>query len=103
MFDSGDNMPKKRGLGRDVTKSIEVMEELMDCLKKFHGLPIKRGLQSSGVMDEKFGKVVNDTKEKAFAASIAIEDLLEQVKGAKPASNKRFACGRVVSKFLEIS
>jgi len=96
-------MPKKKGLGRDVAKSVEVMEELMDCLKKFHSMPIKRGLQSSGVMDEKFIKVVNEAKEKAFAASIAIEDLLEQVKGAKPASNKRFASERVVSKFLEIS
>lgn len=96
-------MPKKKGLGRDVTKSIEVMEELMDCLKKFHSMPIKRGLQSSGIMDDKFIKVVNEAKEKAFASSIAIEDLLEQIKGAKPASNKRFACDRVVSKFLEMS
>jgi hypothetical protein len=96
-------MPKKKGLGRDVNKSIEVMEELMDCLKNFHSMPIKRGLHSNGIMDDKFGKIVNEAKEKAFAAGIAIEDLLEQIKGAKPASNKRFASQRVVSKFLEIS
>jgi len=95
-------MPKKKGLGRDVNKSIEVMDDLLDCLKKFHSLPIKRGLHSNGIVDEKFGKMVNEAKEKAFAVSIAVEDLIDQVKGAKPAANKRFAC-RVVSKFLEIS
>lgn len=95
-------MPKKKGLGRDVNKSVEVMDELLDCLGKFHTIPIKRGLQSSGMMDDKFSKAVNEAKEKAYALNIVIEDLLNQVKGAKPASNKRFA-SRVVSKFLEIS
>jgi len=78
------------------------MEELNNCLKKFHSLPIKRGLQSNGMLDEKFGKVVNDVKEKAYTLSIALEDLIEQTKSAKPASNRRFA-SRIVSKFLELS
>ncbi len=95
-------MPKKKGLGRDVNKSIEVMEHLADCLKKFHGLPIKRGLHSNGILDDKFGKIVNEAKEKAYTLSIALEDLLDQMKSAKPATSKRFA-SRVVSKFLEIS
>jgi hypothetical protein len=96
-------MPKKRGLGRDVNKSIEVMDDLLDCLKKFHSAPIKRGLHSNGILDDKFGRTVNETKEKAYSLSIVLEDLCDQVKGAKPASNKRFACNRIVSKFLEIS
>jgi hypothetical protein len=95
-------MPKKKGLGRDVTKSIEDMDELLVSLKKFHSIPIKRGLHSNGIVDDKFGKMVNDTKEKAFALSIAIEDLIDQVKGAKPAANKRWA-SCVVSKFLKMS
>jgi len=46
--------------------------------------------------------VVNDVKEKAYTLSIALEDLIEQTKSAKPASNRRFA-SRIVSKFLELS
>ena len=95
-------MPKKKGLGRDVEKSIEVMDALADCLKQFHSMPIKRGLHSNGIVYDKFVKIVNDAKEKAYALSIAVEDLMDQVKGAKPAANKRFA-SRVVSKFLEMS
>ena len=94
-------MAKKKGLGQDVEKSIKVMDELLDILAKFHSIPIKKGLKSNGVVDEKFSKVVNETKEQAYSLNIAVEDLLEQVKGVKPQANKRFAAQRIITKFLE--
>lgn len=93
-------MPKKKGLGRDIEKSMEVMEDLMDCLGKFHSIPVKKGLKTNGIIDDKYGKSVNDAKEKASALHGIVEDLLDQVKRAKPEANKRFACQRIISKFL---
>ena len=96
-------MSKKKGLGRDIEKSIEVMEGLLSNLNDFHKIPVKKGLKSNGVVDDKFGKAVNEAKKKAYELHILVEDLLDEVKGAKPQANKRFACQRVISKFLSQS
>jgi hypothetical protein len=96
-------MSKKKGLGQDVGRSIQIMDKLLGSLDSFHKMPVKRGLNSNGILDDKFNKVVNEAKEKAYALSIAVEDLRDQVKGAKPASNKRFASQRVISNFLKLS
>jgi hypothetical protein len=96
-------MSKKKGLGRDINISLEMMEEMLSCLKKFHGMPLKRGLKSNKVQDDDLSKMVNKVMEDAFSLSIAVGDLKDHVSGAKPKGNTRFACRRVISKFLESS
>lgn len=96
-------MSKKKGLGRDINTSVEMMDDLLGCLKKFHGIPLKRGLKSNKVDDVNLAKLVNKVMEDSFALSIAVGDLKDQVSGVKPKSNARFACQRVISKFLEIT
>jgi hypothetical protein len=96
-------MSKKKGLGRDINTSIEMMEDLLGCLKKFHGIPLKRGLKSNKIHDDDLDKMVNKVMEEAFSLSIALGDLKDRVSGARPKANARFACQRVISKFLENS
>jgi len=94
-------MSKKKGLGRDVNSSIEIMDSLLSALKEFHKMPLKRGLQSSKIDDEKLAKAINETMEKAFNLNIMVEDLRTQVSGTKmPKGNSRFATLRVVTNFL---
>jgi hypothetical protein len=94
-------MSKKKGLGRDISTSIEIMEELLASLSKFHGMPLKRGLKSNKIHDDDLAKMANKVMEDAFSLSIGIGDLKDRVSGAKPKGNARFACQRVISKFLE--
>jgi hypothetical protein len=96
-------MSKKKGLGRDINTSVEMMEELLSCLRKFHGMPLKRGLKSNKIQDDDLAKMVNKVMEDTFSLSIAVGDLKDHVSGAKPKRNARFACRRVISKFLETS
>ena len=100
-------MSKKKGLGRDVNKSLEVMEDLLKGLSEFHKIPVKKGLNGYLEEDEKkdFNDKVNKAKEMAFSLHMKVEDLKDEVKGLKPKSkgNSRFASQRVVSKFLAIS
>jgi len=96
-------MSKKKGLGRDINVSLEIMDQLLGTLRKFHGMPLKRGLKSNKIQDDDVAKMVNKVMEDAFALSIAVGDLRDHISGAKPKGNARFACHRVVSKFLESS
>ena len=96
-------MSKKKGLGRDVNKSIEAMDSLLSALKEFHKIPLKRGLQSSKIDDEKLAKAINDSMEKAYNLTILVEDLRNMISGVKPPSgNSRFASHRIISKYLAI-
>ena len=65
-------------------------------------MPLKRGLQSSKIADEKLVKVINEASEKAMSLKNSIEDIKDQVKSVRPPKNSRFA-SRVVSRFLEDS
>jgi len=96
-------MPKKKGLGKNINKSLEVMDELMGCLKKFSGIPakLKKGLPDKAC-DEKMVKMINEAKDRATSLESQLEDLENAIKGVKPNKNSRFA-SRVVSKFLEKS
>ena len=93
-------MPKRRGLGRDVNKSIEIMDSLVGCLRDFAHMPLKKGLHSNNISDEKLGKIINDTSEKAYVLLNAVEDLKGQIKGVKTDANSRFA-SRVVARYIE--
>lgn len=97
-------MPKSKGLGRDVTKSLQIMDKLLENLKNFHSAPLKRGMKSLKDMDnDEVSKIVdkvNDAKKEATSLSNMIEDIKIAIKGAKNKGNSRFA-SRVVQKFIE--
>lgn len=93
-------MPRKKGLGRDVEKSIDTIDGLLVSLRDFEKIPLKRGLQSSKVLEKDLAKMINDASEKAHSLSLLIEDLKDAVKGIKTNKNSRFA-SKVVRKFLE--
>jgi hypothetical protein len=97
-------MPKKKGLGRDINASVEIMDDLLGCLSKFHDMPLKRGLKSNKMYEDDVAKVVNDAMNKAFALRTIVEDLRNEVSGMKPKTDtsKRFASQRVISKFLSL-
>ena len=93
-------MSKKNGLGKDVVKSMEIMDQLSECLRNFTSMPLKRGLKSNKIEDEKLVKVIDEASEKAMSLKNSIENIENQVKSAKPIANSRFA-SRVVKRFLE--
>jgi hypothetical protein len=92
-------MPKKKGLGRDVEKSIEVMDNLVACLKEFAHMPLKKGLSSNRVADEQLVKMINKASEDAFILKNAVDDLKDKIRGVKINLNSRFAT-KVVQNFL---
>ena len=95
-------MPKKKGLGRDVDKSVSVMDDLVKSLNDFSRIPIKKGLKSNGVSDEKLTKMINEAFEKASALSNLVEDIKEAATGIKTDKNSRFA-SRIARKFISES
>lgn len=96
-------MPRKKGLGRDIEKSVDTMTNLLAVLKEFSKMPLKRGLQSNGARDEKLLKMVNDASAKAHDLSIIVEDLRDDVRDLKTNKNSRFACRRVMENFIKAS
>jgi hypothetical protein len=94
-------MPKKKGLGRDVNKSIEIMDKLSGALKDFAHMPLKKGLVSSGVDDEQLSTMFNKASEEAFALINKVEDIKHKIKGVKPTHNSRFAAKKIVGNFLQ--
>jgi hypothetical protein len=95
-------MAKKPSLGKDVDKSIDIMDKLSDCLQDFTAMSLKKGLQSNKISDEKLVKVINEASEKAVSLKNSIEDIKDLVKVAKPKQDSRFA-NKVVKRFLEDS
>ena len=93
-------MSKKKGLGQNVEKSLDVMSDLIKGLKNFAHMPLKKGLVSNETYDDDFGKLINSASEDAFSLINKIDDLKHKVRGMKKKHNSRFA-NRVVSRFLE--
>jgi hypothetical protein len=97
-------MSQKKGLGRDVNSSVEKMEKLLECLKIFHDIPIKRGIHDNKIQDEIKDPLLKDLdKAQDIATSLhsIVENIIHQVKKIKPTeTNNRFACQRVIHKFL---
>ena len=92
-------MPKKQGLGRDINKSLEIMDSTLSSLAEFARMPLKKGLAANKVKDDDLLKVVNKTSETAFTLGNMIEDLKGKVSSVKVGGNSRFA-NQVVSRFL---
>jgi dihydroorotate dehydrogenase len=93
-------MPKKKGLGANIEKSLSAMDDLLKALKKFTNMPIKKGLTENSIDEKDINKAVNDSMVEASSLINKIEDLQSVVKGIKPKGNSRFA-NRVVTRFLE--
>lgn len=93
-------MSKKKGLGREINKSLEVMDDLLKALKNFINMPIKKGLASNSIEDKDINKIVNESLVEASSLINKIEDLENTIKNIKPKSNSRFA-SRVVIRFIE--
>ena len=91
-------MSKNNGV--DIDKSVSSMQDLLKALKKFHNVPVKRGLKNKGALDDKIIKHINEAKQKATELTILIEGLMNPVSDVKPNENGRFACKRVVANFL---
>lgn len=97
-------MPKRKGLGTDISKSEEIMEEIKEALKKFAHMPLKKGLRANGVdgeEDKAFYDLINKASENAFALINQIDDLQGRLKGVKDPNTRssRFAAD-VVRNFL---
>jgi len=94
-------MPKKKGLGVQVNKSVEVMEELIECLSKFAVIPIKKGIGSVDKDErEELKKMINETSEIALSLKNKVDDLKDKVQELQPKKNSRFA-HNVVARFLD--
>lgn len=79
-------------LGADLTKSIAVMEVLLDDLKKFHGRQdaIKRGLRKNRSYTESLGKDISKVYLDAAALAGELDDLKEKILTVTPKSDPRF-------------
>jgi hypothetical protein len=95
-------MSKKKGLGKDIIKSVDVMDNLLLCLTSFHDIPVKRGLKSNEMLEDDISKAIDITMNKAFELKTLVSNLKDQIEGAKPKASARFAGQRVISKFLSI-
>lgn len=102
-------MSKRKGLGRNVNRSVEIMDTLQDALKKFGGMPLKQGLKENKAFDEDAQKLLSDASEKAHALTLAVDkvkDLVEAVEAAE-GRNPRFesrqanVARRVVQRYIE--
>lgn len=92
-------MPKRKGLGREMAKSLEAIEELLKALKKFTNMPIKKGLSVNDIDDKDIIKNVNESLVESYSLINKIEDLETSMKNIKPKGNSRFA-NRVVDRFF---
>ena len=97
-------MPKRKGLGKEVTKSLEIIEELHACLEKFEKAPIKQGLKVNGALDDTMTRMVNEAKDEASKLAHKIEDIKNKLEGITPPTSSRFGPARtaaVIDNFLQ--
>jgi len=96
-------MPKRKGLGQEITKSLDIMGELHDILEKFEKTPLKEGLKVNKAADDSMLKLVNDAKDTATKLSHMIEDLRIKLNSIRTDVDERFSktASEVIRKFLE--
>jgi hypothetical protein len=95
-------MSKKKGLGRDIEKSMEVMDNLLGCLDEFHHMRLQNGLRSTNIDEGDLDKKIEKALIDSSALKVLVDSIQRQISGAKPKGNARFASQRVISKFLSI-
>lgn len=92
-------MSKKKGLGKAVNDSLAVMEELLEVLKRFREIPLKKGLVSNSVDDDDLKKMHDKAIVDATALFVDVQNIEEKVRGIKTNRSSRFA-NAVVRRFL---
>ena len=87
-------------------RSLEIIEELLGCLNKFHEIPIKRAIGSMG-LEEKTKEDLDEIADAALVEAAKLKTqimrLQDRLTDSKPKKNGRFASQRIVSKFLSLS
>jgi len=97
-------MPKRKGLGKDIAKSLEIMGELHASLLSFENAPIKEGLKVNKALDDGNVNLVNQAKAAATNLVNLIEDLRNKLNSIRTDVNSRFnakSASIVIQKFLE--
>jgi hypothetical protein len=91
-------------------KSLEVIEKLLDCLDEFHGIPLRRAIESIGLEEksiEDLHKVVDKSLIEAASLKTMIQALQHKLINSKrkqdPRFNSRGASERIISKFLSLN
>ena len=87
-------------------RSLEIIDELLACLDKFHGIPLKRAIESIGLeesAEEDLHKVVDKSLIKAASLKTMIQTLQHKLTKSRPRPNGRFASQRIVAKFLSLN
>lgn len=96
-------MPRKKGLGREMEKTLEAVDQLVDCLTDFshkNAGVLKRYIGASIEDREAIIKIIDEASTEAHTLKNKIQNLKEKVKGAKSKASSRFA-RKVVANFLE--
>lgn len=101
-------MPRKKGLGRAVEKSLDEMDQLIGDLEKFATktcrVTLKKNISSSPIERterDNLLKMINESSEIAMSLSNKIDDIRDTINESKPKGNSRFA-RQVVSRFLDL-
>ena len=97
-------MPKRKGLGKEVTKSLEILDDLHAGLDKFEKAPLKEGFDVNGALDDAIARMVNESKDEASKLAHKIEDLRNKLSKIKPPTSSRFGPARtaaVIDNFLK--
>ncbi|RKY81463.1 hypothetical protein DRQ07_04010 [candidate division KSB1 bacterium] len=99
-------MPRKKGLGKVVEKSLEEMSQLIKALEVFGTKTcrekLKKNIASSSLeRNEKdiILKLISEISGESLSLSNKIDDLRDRINDYKPQRSSRFA-KNVVSRFL---
>lgn len=98
-------MPRKKGLGRDMEKTLENMDGLLEgleCFSKKCSIALKKNIGSAIEDRDKIIKAIDEASEEAHKLHSKIFNLKSQVSEVKALKSSRFA-RRVVANFLEAS
>lgn len=100
-------MPRKKGLGRAVEKSLDEIDQLIKDLEKFSTktcrVILKKNISSSPIERDQRNnllKMINESSEIAMSLSNKMDDIRDTINESKPKGNSRFA-RNVVSRFLD--
>ena len=95
-------MPRKKGLGQEMEKTIEALDGLVDGLGKFsqkYSGSMKKHIGASIEDRDKIIEAIDQTSEDAHKLSNKIEGLKRRITEVKTVRSSRFA-KKVVANFL---
>ena len=87
-------------------RSLEIIDELLACLDKFHGIPLKRAIESIGLeekVEEDLHQITDEALVEAAKLKTKLQTLQHRLTRSRPKPNGRFASQRIVAKFLSLN